>query len=349
LFGNNNTNSLFGNSNNNNDNNNNNSFSLFSNENINANTQNNSNISNSLFGNNNFSLFGQKSDSNTNTNTNGNQTTSLFGSPLFQNNNIQQATNTQNNSIFQYINNNTNNDNNNLNGGNILESNSGKKPKSLGQILFDKMQENKESQNLSYNSEYIQEKQDEEEQNNLNKYKQKSYEISSANNININPVLKNNILSIKEYFYKGGNKFKSYRLKANSFDMSFNLESKVLLNLENSFSKKLSVNTNVSKNDKKKIAIKCQINEPHKLSFTVIVGKKVEISKLKHTICEQLGKKNKIYSSLKTNSFCLMKNYSFIPEFGTVGDTILSDGDNVYIILIDSMLKCQLKKEILEK
>ena len=36
-----------------------------------------------------------------------------------------------------------------------------------------------------------------------------------------------------------------------------------------------------------------------------------------------------------------MKNYVFIQEFGTVGDTILSDGDDVYIILKESMNKCQ--------
>ena len=63
------------------------------------------------------------------------------------------------------------------------------------------------------------------------------------------------------------------------------------------------------------------------------------------TICEQLGKKNKIYSSLKPSSFCLMKNYSFIQEFGTVGDTILSDGDNIYIILKESMNKAQLNEQ----
>ena len=48
--------------------------------------------------------------------------------------------------------------------------------------------------------------------------------------------------------------------------------------------------------------------------------------------------------TFKPNSFCLMKNYSFIQEFGTVGDTILSDGDNIYIILKDSMKKAQLNE-----
>ena len=122
-------------------------------------------------------------------------------------------------------------------------------------------------------------------------------------NIHINPVFKNNLISIKEYFNKNGNIFRKSSRLANSFDMPFNLESKVFTNLENSFSKKLSFNNNMNKINKKKIAIKCLINEPHKASFTVIVGKKVEISKLKMTICEQLSKKNKVYATLNLTLF----------------------------------------------
>ena len=183
------------------------------------------------------------------------------------------------------------------------------------------------------------EKQDEEEKNNINKYK-KSFEISSTNNINIDPVLKNDIMSIKEYFNKSGNKLSKKVNRTNSFDMSIQLDSKVL-KLEKSFSEKISFNTSILNSNKKKITIKCQINEPYKASFTIIVGKKVEIGKLKYNICEQLTKKNRIYSKLKPNSFCLMKNYAFIQEFGTVGDSILSDGDEIYIILKDSMEKAQ--------
>ena len=40
-----------------------------------------------------------------------------------------------------------------------------------------------------------------------------------------------------------------------------------------------------------------------------------------------------------------MKNYSFIPEFGTVGDTILSDEDTVYIILKESMNNCEVEEK----
>ena len=122
--------------------------------------------------------------------------------------------------------------------------------------------------------------------------------------------------------------------------MSLSSESKILTNFENSFSKKLSFNSPKTV-EKKKIKINCHIEEPKKVNFGMIIGKKVDISLLKQTICEQLKKKNKIYDALKTNSFCLMKNYIFIPEFGTVGDTILSDGDDVYIILKESMDKCQ--------
>ena len=101
-----------------------------------------------------------------------------------------------------------------------------KNQKSLGQILLNRIKKNKELENILYNSEYIQEKQDEEEKKNINKYKNNSFEISSQNNININPVLKNNIMSIKEYFNKSGKKLKKKDLRASySFDISFNLES----------------------------------------------------------------------------------------------------------------------------
>ena len=188
------------------------------------------------------------------------------------------------------------------------------------------MKKNEEIEGLSYNSKYKQEQQEEKEKNEINKYK---YEISSSNNINYYPPLKNSLVSLKEYFNKSENKYKrAYRSKANSFDMSLSSESKILTNFENSFSKKLSFNSP-------------KTIEKKKVNFGMIIGKKVDISLLKQTICEQLKKKNKIYDSLKTNSFCLMKNYIFIPEFGTVGDTILSDGDDVYIILKESMDKCQ--------
>ena len=170
LFGNNNTNnktqSIFGNDN---SNNNNNSFSLFSNSNNNEKSLNNNN-SNSLFGNNNFGLFGQ----------NNNNQTSLFGqnNESIPNDNISISASKNTNSIFllgsddkpnisqkyttiQQINIYGNITNDNLK--NIINENNVKKPKSLSQILSEKMNENKELNYLSYNSEYIQEKQDDEE------------------------------------------------------------------------------------------------------------------------------------------------------------------------------------------
>ena len=121
----------------------------------------------------------------------------------------------------------------------------------------------------------------------------------------------------------------------NSFTRENNVNN-LMLNFETSFNKKLSLNNNLLKINKKKITIKCQINEPKKASFTIIIGKKVEMSKLKNTICEQLKKKNKIYANLKVNQFCLMKNYSFVQEFGNVEDTNLSDGDiNTYEVDYD--------------
>ena len=36
-----------------------------------------------------------------------------------------------------------------------------------------------------------------------------------------------------------------------------------------------------------------------------------------------------------------MKNYSFVQEFGLVEDTNLTDGDDIFIILKDSMFKAQ--------
>lgn len=253
-----------------------------------------------------------------------------------------------NNNYNYSYNNNNNNENKDSNLIGIINLNENKnishaekRRKSLGEILLNKMKEQEELDLLSYNSNYKQEKIDEENKNELNKYK---YEISSANNININPGLKNNLISIKEYFNKTGNRFRPYRSKSNSFDISINYENKVLSNLENSFSRKLSIGSQ-KKKEKKTIKIACHIKEPHKVNFSLLLGKKVEISVLKQTICDQLAKKNSAYASLKSNSFCLMKNYMFVQEFGTIGDTILSDGDDVYIILKESMNKCQVEEK----
>ena len=264
---------------------------------------------------------------------------SLFNPPPQSNQNI----NNQNNNISQNL----------LSfslENNKKEKEEENKPKSLGEILFNKIKETKEAEMLSYNSEYIQQLQDNAFKNQKDKYKT-YFEISNINNININPI-KKNIGTIKEYFNKNlSTSLSLKRAKSNSFDMSFNSFNRennvnnLMLNFETSFNKKLSLNNNLLKINKKKITIKCQINEPKKASFTIIIGKKVEMSKLKNTICEQLKKKNKIYANLKVNQFCLMKNYSFVQEFGNVEDTNLSDGDTIFIILKDSMFKAQVDDE----
>ena len=343
--------------------------SLFDNIPNNNNINNNINTFNNnpqvLFGapqNNNNSpvLFGAPQNNNKNAaplfNNNNNQQNSLFqnsnNSSLF--NTIPQNQNSQNNNIQNMNNNNPNNNLLSLNLDNIIKKKEEEenKPKSLGEILYNKIKEVKEQELLSYNSEYIQQKQEEISKNQKDKYNNKSYfQISNPNTININPKTKN-IGTIKEYFNKSiSNTFTGRRLKANSFDMSFNYFNRenninnLMPNLEKSFNKKLTLNNNLIKSNKKKITIKCIINEPKKASFTIIIGKKVEMSKLKLTICEQLKKKNKVYANLKLNGFCLMKNYSFVQEFGIVEDTNLSDGDEIYIILKDSMIKAQLDEE----
>ena len=318
-------------------------YSLFGipiNNNINTNTVN----SNSLFSN-------QSINNNTN-NNNINNSTPLFGNAPNSLQNGQNINNDLSNQNSVNINNNNTNDFLSINFvNNNIKKEEENKPKSLGEILYNKIKETKEAEMLSYNSEYIQKLQDEASKNQNNKYKN-YFEISNANNININPI-KRNIGSIKEYFNKSlSNTLSLKRAKANSFDLSFNslksennLNNNLMLNFETSFNKKLNLNNNLSKNLKKKITIKCQINEPKKASFTIIIGKKVEMSKLKNTICEQLKKKNKIYANLKLNQFCLMKNYSFVQEFGLVEDTNLTDGDDIFIILKDSMFKAQNEDE----
>ena len=269
---------------------------------------------------------------------------SLFNNNNDINNNINQNQ-PQNNNIFD--NNLQINENQNINFTISSSQNEKEEPKkkSLGEILFNKIKEAKENELLSYNSEYIQQKQDEASKNQKNKYKT-YFEISSANNININP--NKNIGSIKEYFHKNSfSNFTSRKVKSNSFDISFsfnrdNNNNNLIPNFETSFTKKLSLNNTLIKPHKKRMKITCQINEPAKASFTILIGKKVEMKKLRKTICEQLKKKNKIYSELNINGFFLMnKNYSIIPEFGLVENTNLSDGDYIVIILKDSLKKAQ--------
>ena len=223
------------------------------------------------------------------------------------------------------------------------------KRKSLGEILKEKYPD-VDSPKYSYKSHYIQEfsdYKDYKQYKDFLNYKRMHFGeinsenvISNINNINISPKLKSNLCHIKNQISITDNK----RLKANSIDLSLNFDSK---SLEKSFSRKLSIESNskVEKNKIKSIKIYLQIIEPYKASFSVNISKKTSVALLKKKICETLALKNKNYNSLTPNSFLLMKNYCFVSEFGTIGDTILSDRDKVYIILKESMEKCHDNKE----
>ena len=252
--------------------------------------------------------------------------------------------NTQQKSLFSslFVNSKTNNLNDNIKTDSKIDTND----KNNNENNF--VKKNNESENNNNHKKLIKKNNETD-----NKDNDKKLEIFSTNKININPSLKNKLVTLKKYFNTNESQYKKfYRAKAYSFDMSANTDndtSKIISNFENTFCKKLSIDS-PKKTDVRKIKIKCHINEPYKISFSMLVGKKLEISLLKKTICEQLAKKNKAYKDLNIRGFCLMKNYAFIHEFGNVGDSILSDGDDVYIILNESMDKCQEnKKEKLEK
>ncbi len=124
-----------------------------------------------------------------------------------------------------------------------------------------------------------------------------------------------------------------------------NLDNQNISNLENTFSKKLNINYLDLEDPKKEmIKIKFHIVEPYSTSFILDVNKNIQISKIKEIICKELANKNISYISLDVNSFFLMKNYKCIQDYEIVKDTILSEGDDVYIVLKESMNKSSNKK-----
>ena len=171
--------------------------------------------------------------------------------------------------------------------------------------------------------------------NNINEDKLK---ISCTNEINVNPPFKNDISKLKKYF-NNKNKYKrKNRRKSNSLDMPRNTDSKFISDFQIS-RKKLSFDS-PNKANVNSFKINCYVNEPYKTNFSIIIGKKAEMSLLKKIIHEQLVKKNNAYKDLNIKDFSLMKNYSFVREHGNVEDSKLSDGDDIYIILSESMDKC---------
>ena len=162
--------------------------------------------------------------------------------------------------------------------------------------------------------------------------------FSSKNSFDISPLYKNNLIYIKEYSNNANNeqnKIKIFKIESNSSNISNDLERAIISHLEKNFDKK----EEKCFQNKDKIDINCQIIEPVKVCFTIEIGKKDDISVLKEKICEQLKKENNAYSSLEEDSFCLMKNYSFIMECNKECGELFSDCDNIFIILKESIKK----------
>ena len=159
--------------------------------------------------------------------------------------------------------------------------------------------------------------------------------LSSKNNFGISPSYKNNLIYIKEYVNNDKKNIKVFKYESDSSDISNNLEKAIFTHLENNYDKKEEKIIHNTDN----IELKCQINEPKKVSFTVQIGKKEEISVLKRKICEQLKNADNTYNKIEEYSFCFMKNYCFIEESGKICGDLFSDCDNVFIIIKEIMKK----------
>ena len=168
-----------------------------------------------------------------------------------------------------------------------------------------------------------------------NNNKKDIFQISSSsnNNFEISPSYRNNLIYVKEYTNNNHRNIKVYKFETNSSDIS--LEKLIFNHLESNYEKKEE--KRIGENEK--IELNCQINEPNKLSFTVEVDKKDEISFFKGKICEELKKGNETYKAMEENSFCLMKNFCFVEECGKTCGDVFSDCDNVIIVLKEIMKK----------
>ena len=154
--------------------------------------------------------------------------------------------------------------------------------------------------------------------------------------------LQNNLIYIREYSNKDQNKIKVYKFESDSPENLLNIEKTIFDHLENNFEKKdiyqHQSKDSEEKSDKKNIKINCVIMEPKKMCFSIKVESYNDIAFLKLLISFELIRIDN-YKKISSNSFCLMKNYCFIKETGTVGDRGIKDGDNIYIILKDIMKK----------
>ena len=185
------------------------------------------------------------------------------------------------------------------------------------------------------------------DKNNKNKTN-KSINIFSSNSENKenkkNEIpLQNNLIYIREYTNKDKSKIKVYKFESDSPENLLNIEKVIFHHLENNFEKKKEINQFQSeeseeKLDDKNIKINCEIMEPKKKSFSIKLYSSNDIGFLKLLICLELNKDDNFHN-IKSNTFCLMKNYCFIKETGTVEDCGINDGDNIYIIHKDIMKK----------
>ena len=203
-------------------------------------------------------------------------------------------------------------DNNNYN------NNNNKKVSNIFDLINNNETIQKEDSNLLYNS--FNEKEEKKDESNeiINYFPENKVNKSMNNKINISQCLSPRYMD---------------------------LDNQNISNLENTFSKKLNINCLDLEDPKKEtIKIKFHIVEPYSTSFILDVSINSQISKIKEIICKELANKNISYFSLDVNSFFLMKNYKCIQDYEIVKDTTLSEGDDVYIVLKESMNKSSNKE-----
>ena len=371
LFGNtNNQNSLFGNNNNNN-----NPSSLFGNNTINKNSlfgnNNNNNNPVSLFGNNTInknSLFGNNyinNDNNLQSLTN--NSINNNSNSIFQNNNNYPAPIVQNNnpSIFENPNNYSfaniirypNEDYHSLNS----LDNPSLLNKDINNYIFGKERKIKplfgELSNDSSNKKDIQiddEYESFKEYKDFLNYKRmaKKYKNTIHKETYLSPKKENSISEKKnkqlfepirsEFFRKkkNNNQQLTLRNKAHSFDMSKKYESRIITNLETSFNQNLNLNDFPKrKKDSISLNLHIQINEPFRVTFSIDVTKNTKMNEFKEKICETLIQKNSKYKNIKANSFILMKKYTIVKENEIIEKCNFENGDKIYLILKESIIK----------
>ena len=373
LFGNNNNNntnstSLFGNNNNtnstslflnnNNNNNNTNSTSLFlNNNNTNSTSLFGNNNNNDLFGNNipTTSLFGNNNNSNSTGLFRNMNSNNLFNSNSFEMNKPNINSNLFNNNLF--------NNQNNINEINPYYIN----PHPIGKLFYEEnpFLVNKDINNYIYGRErknkplfsesindYLNKKdnQRDDEYESYKEFKdflnykrmQKKYRNTIDKEYYESP--KKDIPLIEKKIRQSFEPIRSEKLllrnKAHSFDMSKKYESRIISNLETSFNKNLDLEDFPKrKKETNSLNIHIQINEPYRVTFSINATKNSKTKEFKEKICETLTQKNSKYKNIIPNSFILMKKYSIVKENELIENCGLENGDTLYIILKESIIK----------